>query len=40
MPTIGGGDNFGWIGGPDEKLLLLVVVGDEASPKAIGEMRP
>ena len=30
MPTIGGGDDFVWIGGPDEGLWLLVVVGDEA----------
>src|ERR1700674_2676646 len=30
MPTIGGGDDFVWIGGPDEGLCLLVVVGDEA----------
>jgi hypothetical protein len=30
MPTIGGGDDFIWIGGPDEGLWLLVVVGDEA----------
>jgi hypothetical protein len=30
MPTIGGGDDFVWIGGPDERLWLLVVVGDEA----------
>ena len=27
---IGGGDDFVWIGGPDEGLWLLVVVGDEA----------
>jgi hypothetical protein len=26
MPTIGGGDDFVWIGGPDEGLWLLVVV--------------
>jgi len=25
MPTIGGGDDFVWIGGPDEGLWLLVV---------------
>ena len=30
MPTIGGGDDFVWIGGPGEGLWLLVVVGDEA----------
>src|ERR1700692_584672 len=30
MPTIGGGDDFVWIGGPDEGIWLLVVVGDEA----------
>src|SRR6202163_2558527 len=30
MPTIGGGDDFVWIGGPDQGLWLLVVVGDEA----------
>ena len=30
MPTIGGGDDFVWIGGPDEGLWPLVVVGDEA----------
>ena len=30
MPTTGGGDDFVWIGGPDEGLWLLVVVGDEA----------
>src|SRR6202158_863813 len=30
MPTIGGGDDFVWIGGPDEGLWLLGVVGDEA----------
>jgi hypothetical protein len=30
MPTIGGGDDFVWIGGPDKGLWLLVVVGDEA----------
>src|SRR5258707_14157132 len=30
MPTIGGGDDFVWIGGPDEGLWLLVEVGDEA----------
>jgi hypothetical protein len=30
MPTIGGGDDFVWIGGPDEGLWLLVAVGDEA----------
>jgi hypothetical protein len=24
MPTIGGGDDFVWIGGPDEGLWLLV----------------
>jgi hypothetical protein len=30
MPTIGSGDDFVWIGGPDEGLWLLVVVGDEA----------
>jgi len=30
MPAIGGGDDFVWIGGPDEGLWLLVVVGDEA----------
>jgi len=30
MPTIGGGDDFVWLGGPDEGLWLLVVVGDEA----------
>jgi hypothetical protein len=30
MPTIDGGDDFVWIGGPDEGLWLLVVVGDEA----------
>ena len=30
MPTIGGGDDFVCIGGPDEGLWLLVVVGDEA----------
>ena len=30
MPTIGGGDDFVWIGGPDKELWLLVVVGDEA----------
>jgi addiction module HigA family antidote len=30
MPTIGGGDDFVWIGGPDEGFWLLVVVGDEA----------
>ena len=30
MPTIGGGDDFVWIDGPDEGLWLLVVVGDEA----------
>jgi hypothetical protein len=30
MPTIGGGNDFVWIGGPDEGLWLLVVVGDEA----------
>ena len=30
MPTIGGGDDFVWIGAPDEGLWLLVVVGDEA----------
>jgi hypothetical protein len=29
MPTIGGGDDFVWIGGPDEGLWLLVVVGDD-----------
>ena len=28
--TIGGGDDFVWIGGPDEGLWLLVVVGNEA----------
>jgi len=28
MPTIGGGDDFVWIGGPDEGLWLLIVVGD------------
>ena len=27
MPTIGGGDDFVWIGGPDEGLWLLIVVG-------------
>ena len=26
---IGGSDDFVWIGGPDEGLWLLVVVGDE-----------
>ena len=30
MPTGSGGDDFVWIGGPDEGLGLLVVVGDEA----------
>jgi hypothetical protein len=30
MPTIGGGDDFVWIGGPDEGLWLLVVIGDQA----------
>ena len=30
MRTIGGGDDFVWIGGPCEGLWLLVVVGDEA----------
>jgi hypothetical protein len=30
MPTIGVGDDYVWIGGPDEGLWLLVVVGDEA----------
>ena len=30
MPTIGGGDDFVWIGGPDEGIWLLVVLGDEA----------
>ena len=30
MPTIAGGDDFVWIGGPDEGLWLPVVVGDEA----------
>jgi hypothetical protein len=30
MPTIGVGDDFVWIGGLDEGLWLLVVVGDEA----------
>ena len=30
MPTIGGGDDFVWIGSPDEGPRLLVVVGDEA----------
>jgi hypothetical protein len=28
MPAIGGGDDFVSIGGPDEGLWLLVVVGD------------
>jgi hypothetical protein len=28
MPTIGGGDDFVWIGGPCEGLWLLVAVGD------------
>jgi hypothetical protein len=35
MPTIGGGDDFVWIGGPDEGLWLLVVVGDEAAARAV-----
>jgi len=28
MPTIGGGDDFVWIGGPNEGLWLLVAVID------------
>ena len=30
MPTFGSGDDFVWIGGPDEGLWLLIMVGDEA----------
>ena len=30
VPTGSGGDDFVWIGGPDEGPGLLVVVGDEA----------
>jgi hypothetical protein len=30
MPKIGSGNDFVWIGGPDEGLWSLVVVGDEA----------
>lgn len=35
MPTIGGGDDFVWIGGPDEGFWLLVEVGDEAIDGAL-----
>ena len=30
VPAFDGGDDLVWIGGPDEGLRLLVVVGDEA----------
>lgn len=30
MPTRSGGDDLVWVGGPDEGLGLLVVIGDEA----------
>jgi hypothetical protein len=30
MPTIGGGDDFVWIGGPCEGLWFFIVLGEEA----------
>jgi hypothetical protein len=30
VPTFDGGDDFVWIGGPDEGLRLLVVLFEEA----------
>jgi hypothetical protein len=37
IPTIGGGDDFVWIGGPDEGLWLLVEVGDEAIDRGLSK---